>query len=186
MTMVQLVPCVAAWPLLKRLCVMSVLPPVEHTLPLASPSCRLTELEFVDVPIKDDELACLVSASGSTLEQLTLNHISQLTNAGLGAALNIVGASLTYLYIMSSPLARDRGEEHALDAIITRMERLTMLEIVTEVASERMVERRAAAFKERTTPGLSEVHLHLMVSRGAENVGLAAAARRVWPGWKMK
>ena len=184
LTMAQLVSCIATWPSLKRLSIMSVHPPVDQTPPLASPSCRLTAIEFVDVPIKDDELACLLSASGSTLERLTLNRISQLTNAGLGAALNSVCTSLTFLYILCDALPRDRGEEHALDATITRMERLTTLKIVPEVASERMVERRAEAFTQRTTPALSEVHLHLMISRGAEDGGLIAAANRAWPGWK--
>jgi hypothetical protein len=184
LTMAQLVSCVATWPSLKRLSILSVLPPVDQTLSLAPPSCRLTSIEFVDVPIKDDELVCLVSASGSTLERLTLTRISQLTNAGLGAALHAVCTSLTFLYIVSEALARDRGEEHALDATITRMERLTTLNIVPEVASERMVERRAEAFMQRTTPALSEVHLHLMISRGAEDGGLISAANRVWPGWK--
>ena len=183
LTMAQLVSCVATWPSLKRLSIMSVLPPVDQTLPLASPSCCLTAIEFVDVPIKDDELLCLVSASGLTLERLSLTRTSQLTNAGLGAALRAVCTSLTFLYIMSDALPRDRGEEHALDATITRMGRLTTLKIVPEVASERMIERRAEAFK-RTTPALPEVHLRLMISRGAEDGSLIAAANRVWPGWK--
>ena len=182
--MAQLVSCVATWPSLKRLSILSVLPPVDQTLPLASPSCRLTEIEFMDAPIKDDELLCLVSASGSTLERLSLTRTSQLTNAGLGAALRAVCTSLTFLYIMSDALPRDPGEEHALDATITRLERLTTLNIVPEFASERMVERRAEAFVQRTTPALSEVHLRLMISRGAEDGSLIAAANRVWPGWK--
>ncbi|KAF8119977.1 hypothetical protein EV363DRAFT_1377362 [Boletus edulis] len=109
LTMAQLVSCVATWPSLKRLSIVNVLPPVDHTLLLASPSYCLT-------------------------------RISRLTNAGLGAALNAVCTSLTYLYIMSDALLRSPGEEHALDATITRMERLTMLKIVPNVASERMVE----------------------------------------------
>ncbi|KAF8549970.1 hypothetical protein OG21DRAFT_521280 [Imleria badia] len=186
LTMAQLVSCVATWSLLKRLCILGVLSPVDPSLPLAPPSCRLTVLEFIDVPIKDDELTCLVSASGSTLERLTLNCISKLTNAGLGTALNAVCRSLTYLCIMSEALERDRGEEHALDATITRLERLTMLKIVPEVASERMVERRAEAFTQRTTPALSEVQLQLMHAHGAEDSALIIAANRAWPGWKMK
>ncbi|KAG6382021.1 hypothetical protein JVT61DRAFT_653 [Boletus reticuloceps] len=167
------------------LSIMNVIPPVDHTLPLASPSCCLTVLELFDTPIKDDELICFVSASGATLERLTLCRISHLTNAGLGAALNKVCTSLTYLYIMSDALVRSPGEEHALDATITRMERLTMLRIVPDVASERMVERRAEAFKRRSTPALSEVHLHLLMAGEPEDRGLIAAACRVWPGWEM-
>ena len=185
LTMAQLMSCVATWPSLKRLSIMSVLPPVDQTLPLASPSCRLTEIEFMDAPIKDDELLCLVSASGSTLERLSLTHISQLTNAGLGAALRAVCTSLIFLYIMSDALPRDPGEEHALDATITRLERLTTLNIVPEFASERMVERRAEVFVQRTTPALSEVHFHLMIVHNTEYCGLIEAAGRVWPGWKM-
>ncbi|KAF8119762.1 hypothetical protein EV363DRAFT_1379702 [Boletus edulis] len=185
LTMAQLVSCVATWPSLKRLSIVNVLPPVDHTLPLASPSCCLTVLELSDIPIKDDELICFVSASGATLEQLTLSRISRLTNAGLGAALNAVCTSLTSLYIMSDALVRSPGEEHALDATITRMERLTMLKIVPDVASERMVERRAEAFKQRSTPALSEVHLHLLMAGEPEDHSLIAAASRVWPGWEM-
>ena len=186
LTMAQLVSCIATWPLLKRLSIQSVLPPVDPSLPLASPPCCLTALEFIDVSLGDDELACLVSASGSTLERLTLNRISKLTNAGLGAALNAVCRPLTHLYIMSGALERDRGEEHALDATITRMGRLTTLKIVPELASERMMERRAEAFMQRTTPALSEVQLELMIARGAEDSALITAAKRAWPGWKIE
>ena len=188
LSMAQLVSCIATWPSLRRLSILSVLPPRNYTLALAAPSCCLTELELVDVPIKDDELACLLSASGSTLERLTLNRISQLTNVGLGVALNAVCTSLTYLYIMSDALARNQGEEHALDVIITCMVRLANLEIVPEIASERMVERRAAAFTQRTMtmPALAEVHLHLMIGNGTRDCGLIEVVHRDWPGWKMR
>lgn len=185
LTVVQLLYCVAAWPSLKSLYITGALPPVDQTLPSVSPSCCLTAIELLAVPIKDDELACLISTSGSTLERLKLIDISQLTNAGLGAALSAVCTSLTYLSVMTDTLARDRGEEHALDATITRMERLKRLEIDPQVASERMVERRAEAFMQSTTLALPEIHLRLMMPGGAEDVGLMTAVSRVWPGWKM-
>ncbi|KAI9568863.1 hypothetical protein HD554DRAFT_682626 [Boletus coccyginus] len=185
LTMVQLLSCIAAWPSLKSLYIMGALPPVDQTLPLVSLSCCLTTIELLTVPIKDDELACLVSASGSTLERLRLMRVSQLTNAGLGAALSAVCTSLTYFSFSPDTLARDEGEERALDAIITRMERLTRLEIDPQVASERMLERRAEAFIQCTTRALPVVHLCLLTLGDVEDESLVAATRggRVWPGW---
>ncbi|KAF8132108.1 hypothetical protein EV363DRAFT_1329841 [Boletus edulis] len=94
--------------------------------------------------------------------------------------LNYVSPSLNVLppprhpVVSLDALVRSPGEEHALDATITRMERLTMLKI-----------RRAEAFKQRSTPALSEVHLHLLMAGEPEDHSLIAAASRVWPGWEM-
>lgn len=90
--------------------------------------------------------------------------------------------------MIDSEPARVQGEEHALDVIIVRMERLTELKIVRSVASEQMVMRRAEAFARRTaTALLPKVHLHLVISRGEteDRDGLMGAVYRDWPGWKM-
>jgi len=187
--MAQLLSCIAACPLLKGLTVWSALSPDIPSVPLPLLSCHLTDLTLLHTPVTDDELACLMKASSATLQRLELEFVSHLTNAGLSAALVAVCGSLKYLVIETyDGFPRAQGEEHALDATIARMERLTKLKTISKVISVLMLERRAEAFVRQCTSAavvLPEVHLNLLMMGVTERDSLVCGVKRDWPGWKI-
>jgi len=168
--MAQLLSCIAACPLLKGLTVWSALSPDIPSVPLPLLSCHLTDLTLLHTPVTDDELACLMKASSATLQRLELEFVSHLVIE-------------TY-----DGFPRAQGEEHALDATIARMERLTKLKTISKVISVLMLERRAEAFVRQCTSAavvLPEVHLNLLMMGVTERDSLVCGVKRDWPGWKI-
>ncbi|KAF8845628.1 hypothetical protein BDN67DRAFT_961226 [Paxillus ammoniavirescens] len=162
----------------------------EPTIALQPPVCALTELTLEQVFMTDMELMYLMSTSLRTLERVTLDGISGITNAGLRIFLDAISPNVSCLTIRHTGLLQGAGgqEERALDATICKMHRLGKLSIVGNVASELMLQRRAEMFTASRSDGepTPESALPVIQLRFGKCDGLPVSIADVgWPGWKI-
>ncbi|KIJ60219.1 hypothetical protein HYDPIDRAFT_32476 [Hydnomerulius pinastri MD-312] len=192
LSIVQLAYCLATWPSLKSLSVSGVTPPADTTpgTTLRPPVCSLTELTISHfLHMTDKELMYNLSSSFQSLERVTLDCISGITNTGLRTFLNAISHSVSSLTIQFTGYGYGKQrEELALDAVIGNMPRLRQLRIKGDLATESMLDRRAKLFVASSLASphapdsqLPVIELSVAVVRGLPE-GLTS---RAWPGWKI-
>ncbi|KIJ60225.1 hypothetical protein HYDPIDRAFT_117498, partial [Hydnomerulius pinastri MD-312] len=196
LSIVQLAYCLATWPSLKSLSVYGVTPPADTTpaTTLQPPVCSLTELTISRfLHMTDKELMYILSSSFQSLERVTLDSISGITNAGLRTFLSAISQSVSSLTIQFTGYryGTQQPDERALDAVIGDMPRLRQLRIKGDLATESMLDRRAKLF---IASSLASPHapeqpdsklpvMELWVD-GVPQLHEGFTSR-AWPGWKI-
>ncbi|KIK97923.1 hypothetical protein PAXRUDRAFT_9880 [Paxillus rubicundulus Ve08.2h10] len=149
-SIVQLAYCLASWPSLKSLNMHGTQSPTmtESTAALRPPVCALAELTIKNVSMSGRELMHMMSSSLRTLERITLDSISGITNAGLRTFLDAISQNVSRLTIRHTGVSWCAGaeEERALNATIGKMRRLELLGVSGDVATELMLHRRPGMF----------------------------------------
>jgi hypothetical protein len=188
---VHLAHCLASWPSLKSLTMYASQP---HTitkpaLPLRLPVCALTELSIESVFMTNNELMYLMSTSLRTLEHVTLNKISGITNVGLRRFLDAISQNVSCLTIRhTGECDIPEQEERALDATINKMRHLRKLDVMGDVATKLMLQRRTELFAtNKADEGLnSELVLPVVQLQFALVTEFTVSVCRAnWPGWEI-
>ncbi|KAF8833404.1 hypothetical protein BDN67DRAFT_752573 [Paxillus ammoniavirescens] len=191
-SIVQLAHCLGSWPSLKFLNIHGAQSPTmtEPTTPLRPPICALAKLTIENVSMTGRELMYMMSSSLRTLEHVTLDGISGITNAGLRTFLDAISQNVSSLTIRHTGVSwgAGAGEEQALNATIGKMRRLELLDVVGDVATELMLHRRTEMYTASRADGdlMSGSALPMIQLRFHNVAGLPVNIAAVdWPGWKI-